>query len=277
MPYVRYALVTGSASGLGRAIAVRLARDGWRLALADVDERANAETLLLVQSTGGSGECHRLDVSDAAAWQHLRETLQATWPRLDLLVNNAGVACSGEVGQCSLEDWRWAIGVNLWGTIHGCHEMTSWLKANPGGAHVVNIASIAAIAAGPAMAAYNVTKAGVLALSETMFAELRQHNVAVTVVCPGFFPTNLLDRGRFCTSGQRAAADLFTNSTSLSADKVAEKVVGCLRRRPLYLVLPFRAGLLWRFKRFFPRALSKLIAWQYAKYFAQETKRERRG
>ena len=93
------AIVTGAASGLGRAISLELARHGWRIALADVNEAGSQETLDLVRQAGGEGQVERLDVTDPDAWQALREKLRATWPTLDLLVNNAGVGVGGEVGQ----------------------------------------------------------------------------------------------------------------------------------------------------------------------------------
>src|SRR4051794_1866470 len=101
---MNYALITGAASGLGRAIALRLARDGWHLALADIDETGNRETLNLVHAVGGTAQVCSLDVARYEQWQSLVAQLQSEWPRLDLLVNNAGVACSGEVGITPIED-----------------------------------------------------------------------------------------------------------------------------------------------------------------------------
>jgi len=212
----RTAIVTGAGSGLGRALAVRLAGDGWEIALCDIDVAAAEETLALVEGAGGAGRVETLDVGRPEEWDALRERLARDWPRLDLLVNNAGVAVSGEVGCCPLEDWRWIVDANLWGTIHGCHACIDWLKANPDRPHIVNVASLAAIGAAPAMAAYNVTKAGIVALSETLWTELRPHGVGVTVLCPSFFhrgrgrrpldPLGGTGGRRGCACGRDAAA-----------------------------------------------------------------------
>ena len=193
----RTAVVTGAASGLGRAIAVRLGGAGWHVALADVNDRGNQETLDLVRQAGGEGQVEHLDVTDLQAWHSLRDQLQQTWPRLDLLVNNAGVGMGGDVGQLPLDDWKFIIGINLYGPIHGCHAMIDWMKQNPSGAHIVNVASLAAITSAPGMAAYNVTKGGVFSLSETLHSELKPHRIGVTVVCPDFFDTNIASSASF--------------------------------------------------------------------------------
>ena len=141
----RSAIVTGSASGLGRAIAVRLAQEGYRIALADVNDDANRETLELVEDRGGQGRVEHLDVSDPEGWHELIARLRNDWPQLDLLVNNAGVTTSGEVGEHSLDNWHWIMRINLFGAIYGCHHCVPWMKENPRGAHIVNIASVAAV------------------------------------------------------------------------------------------------------------------------------------
>ncbi|HEX4129371.1 MAG TPA: SDR family NAD(P)-dependent oxidoreductase [Pirellulales bacterium] len=271
MPAPRYAIITGSASGLGRALAVRLARDGWHLGLADVDHARNAETLRLAEAAGGSGQLEPLDVASASQWQALAARLQQAWPRLDLLVNNAGVAASGAVGNAPLDDWRWLLEVNLWGVIHGCHTFVPWLKANPQGAHVINVASLAGLIAAPEMGTYCVAKAGVVALSEAMYAELRGADVGVTVVCPGFFPTNLGDRARFGDEVHREFFDRINERSRLTADAVAEAAVRGMRRKKLYVVVPRRARVLWRLKRWMPMVIARLLAWDYARRAADES------
>ena len=154
----RTAIVTGGASGLGRALCERLARDGYLIAICDIDLTGAAETLARVVAAGGSGRVEPLDVTDPAGWQALRERLEHDWPQLDLLVNNAGVVVSGDVGRCSLDDWRWIVDANLWGMIHGCHVCVDWLKRNPHGSHVINTSSLAAIGSFPGMAAYNARR-----------------------------------------------------------------------------------------------------------------------
>ena len=125
------AIVTGAASGLGRALAIELAHRGWCIAIADVNTAGGEETLRLVRQAGGDGFVEELDVRNIDEWEALRDRLKARWDHLDLLANNAGVAGSGLIGEYSLENWRWIIDVNLWNGIHGCHTFVEWLKANP--------------------------------------------------------------------------------------------------------------------------------------------------
>ena len=121
----RYAVVTGAGSGLGRAICQRLARDGWHLALADIRPEKCQETLNQVTIAGGTGQITPLDVTRSDAWGRFREKLARQWPRLDLLVNNAGVIGIGETGSFPLCEWQRLLDVNLYGTIYGCHTMVN--------------------------------------------------------------------------------------------------------------------------------------------------------
>jgi len=259
-PTPRRAIVTGGASGLGRAICRRLARDGWEIAICDIDEAGSHGTLALVRGEGGTGRVERLDVTDVAAWEDLRRRLRADWPHLDLLVNNAGVAVSGDVGRCPLDDWRWIVDVNLWNVVHGCHVFVDWLAENPRGSHVINTASLAAIGAFPGMAAYNLTKAAVVSFSETLHSEWRGRGIGVTVLCPSFFPTRLLDNGRFATEADRSVARGEFDRTSLTAEAVADAAVRAVASKRLYVVQPVKARFLWWVKRLSPRLFFRLVA-----------------
>jgi short-subunit dehydrogenase len=183
----------------------------------------------------------------------LRERLQSDWAHLDLLVNNAGVAGAGEVGKFSLDDWRWIIDVNLYNGIYGCHTFVEWLKQNPRGAHIINTASMAAIASAPGMAGYNVSKAGMLALSETLYAELLPHNVGVTVLCPAFFATNLLKQGRWAQDNLKLVAERAFQVSKLTAEHVADQAVRAMHRKQLYVVTPFSSRMHWWIKRLMPQ------------------------
>jgi NAD(P)-dependent dehydrogenase (short-subunit alcohol dehydrogenase family) len=266
---IRYALISGAASGLGRALAVRLARDGWQLAIADIDEAGSRETLRLVEAAGGTGRIELLDVRQFDEWHRLVDRLKNDWPRLDMLINNAGVACSGQVGITPLDDWRWLIDTNLFGVINGCYACLNWLKQNPGRTSLVNISSIAAVLAPPAMATYNVAKAGVLALSETMASELHTSRVRVTVACPGFFRSRLLDCGRFQTQLERMSAERYTGTAPMNADQIADCIIRAAYRGKLHVFLPARARWLWNFRRLFPGLWIKMLGAGYAREVAK--------
>lgn len=259
----RTAVVTGAGSGLGRALVLRLAAEGWRLALVDCDSAAVAHVLQEAQAAGAEGLAHVMDVANPAAWTTLRTLLADRWPQIDLLVNNAGLAAVGALEQLSAEAWRRSVDVNLFGAVHGCREFLPWLKANPRGAHVLNVASLAAAAAAPAMAAYNATKAGLVALSETLYAELGATRVGVTVVCPGFFPTNLVRNGDFADEAHRWAALRRMELAICTADDVAAEALRGVRRKKLYVFYPWRARWIWRFKRLLPETFARLAGAAY--------------
>jgi NAD(P)-dependent dehydrogenase (short-subunit alcohol dehydrogenase family) len=239
---------------------VRLARDGWHVAVCDIDAEGSDETVSLVERAGGTGQAERLDVTVPEEWEALRGRLRGQWERIDLVVNNAGVSGAGEVGRFSLEDWRWILDVNLFGVIHGCHYFVDWLAENPDGGHIVNMSSMAAVASAPTMGGYNVSKAAVISLSETLYAELLHRGVGVTVLCPGFVSTNLLAAGRWHRPSLRTRAERLFAKASITADDVAEATVRAIRGRRLYAVLPLRGRVFWRFKRLLPQWFMTMVA-----------------
>lgn len=261
MPYPppSTAVVTGAGSGLGRAIALRLARPGATLLLADLDLERCEETARLAEARGAGAHALAVDVADAAQVEALAVEAARRLGRIDLVVNNAGVAAAGAIGQTPLDDWRWIVGINLFGVIHGCHVFAPRLVAQGGGA-ILNTASMAGIACAPMMGAYNVTKAGVIALSETLAAEVRSRNVRVTVLCPAFFRTNLLETARSADADLMATARGAFARATMSADDVAAAALAAVERGRLYC-LPMREGrVLWRLKRLLPERFVKLVA-----------------
>jgi len=256
------AIVTGAASGLGLAFAKRLAAAGWALGLMD---RKLAE-LTAVKNTLASVDqtiyTYHVDVADAEAVAAAIERFALAEHGLDLLINNAGVAVGGEFLATPLADWRWIVDINLMGVLYGCRAALPHMRAANLGC-IVNIASAAAFACGPGMSAYNVTKAGVVALSESLMQECAGTGVRVTVAMPGFFATNLLDGARGTSAVAEAARKLMASS-SVTADEVAEIILSAAARRRTHVVVPREYRRLWRWKRWFPahflRTFPKLAA-----------------
>ena len=251
------AIVTGAANGLGRAIAEALLGDGCQVAcvdLPDAIDRLNARV------PAAAGELRiAMDVRDAAAWQALHERLRSSWRDLDLLVNAAGVGATGEVGRLPESQWRRVLDTNLFGTAIGCETFLPWLRANTGRPHLVNIASIAAILAPPSMAAYSASKAGVVALSEAIAAECPRRRPGVTIVCPGFFRSGLLDTWHFTSSVERREAERRMAITGWTSDRVARRVLRAVERNRRYVVVGPLARWLWRLKRLAPRFTTALV------------------
>ncbi len=262
----RYAIVTGAGSGLGRAYCLRLARDGWHVGVTDIDLAAAGKTLDSILAARGNGEAMHLDVTDPFGWQNLLEQLTREWPRLDLLINNAGVCAAGEIGETSLEDFQAVLDVNFQGVLNGCHTMVPWLKETAPGGQIVNVASIFGLVAPPTMGAYNVSKAAVVALSETLYGELLPHGIGVTVVAPGFFASQLVSRGRFATDEQRRSAERYIRKASISPEEIVDQTLAAISRQKLYVVLGRKARWLWRLKRWLPASFAKLMVWQAGRH-----------
>lgn len=255
------AVVTGAGSGLGRAFAMELAGRRARLLLADVNAEALAETKSLVERRGAARvETQLADVTDAAQVEGLAIQGEELWGGTDLLVNNAGVGVDGPVGEVPLEDWRWVIDVNLWGVIYGCHSFVPRMK-QAGGGYIINVASAAGLLCPPTMAPYNVTKAGVVALSETLSAELESDGIRVTALCPSFFKTNITNHGRLTASDEKAAAfvERQMSRTPVQAPEVARVALAAVERGQLY-ALPHRdVRGFWGIKRVAPSRFYKLV------------------
>jgi short-subunit dehydrogenase len=139
------------------------------------------------------------------------------------------------------------------------------MKQNSRGAHIVNIASMAAIVSAPGMAPYNVTKAGMLSFTETLYGELKPYNIGATAVCPSFFPTNIVTSGRFESDRQRTMAARMMSQSRATADQVARLILRAIERKELYVFAPREATFFWRLKRLMPRTVLNMIARRNAK------------
>lgn len=247
----RTVLITGAGSGLGRALALRYARAGYQVGCADIVVERAEQTRALVEAEGGRAIAFAVDIADDASWEALRQAVHACWQRLDVLVNNAGVASGGAAADVPIEDWRWMLEINLLGVVRGCRAFVPAMQAQGGGT-ILNIASFAALAGAPGLASYTVAKAGVLALSESLRGELADAGIQVSVACPSFFRTNLLENFRAPDESMKRMAGKLMETARESAEDIAAAVFAQVERGR-FLVLPTRRERwLWRFKRWAP-------------------------
>ena len=191
----RTAVITGAASGIGRAIAVSLARRGCHLALADIDEAGMTETTDLTRAFNVRTTQHCLDVADRAAVAAFPEVVAAEHGGVDVLVNNAGVAVGGTFEQVSDEDFEWLFEINFWGVVRLTRAFLPLLRAS-GDARVVNLSSVYGLIAPPEQVAYAASKFAVRGFSEALRHELEGSGVGVTVVHPGGVNTPIADKAR---------------------------------------------------------------------------------
>ncbi|MBW2460085.1 MAG: SDR family NAD(P)-dependent oxidoreductase [Deltaproteobacteria bacterium] len=253
------AVVTGGASGLGRAFSEELGRRGGKVLLTDIDAEGAAETVRLVQSAGGEARFFEADVRSEERMQEIAREAADWFGPVDLLVNNAGVGVAGPFDQLDLDDWRYCVDINLWGVIYGCYAFVPGMKRR-GRGYIINVASSAGLLALPDMGPYNVTKAGVIALSETLYGELRVHGVHVTALCPTFFRTNILENMRGVHDvGAKRVANKMMDASKVQAPDVARAALAAVHRGQLYSV-PMRDGrMYWRLKRALPAGFAAIV------------------
>ena len=251
--------ITGAGSGFGAALARHYASDGWNVAVTDIDDKRARQTLFEIERYGGNNFCMQLDIVKPEHWSQLEDTVKESWGGLEVLVNNAGVAAAGNVEDTSMEDWAWVLDVDLMGVVRGCHQFAGMMKRQHAG-HIVNISSFAGLAGLPFVSAYGVAKAGVIALSEALRAEMHPHGVGVTVACPAFVKTGLLDSFRETKPGTKARVTRWMENSGITADQVAKEIADAVNQNKFLLLTHEQTRKAWRMKRWFPERYYKMIA-----------------
>ncbi len=244
-------LITGAASGLGKALALAYAEKGGRIALVDVNEARGRETLAAVQTLGAQGFFHQADVRSSDCFEQLLAEVTQRWGGLDVLINNAGVAAHGAIDEAPIVDWQWILDINLMAVVRACRTFVPLFKAQGHGT-IINIASMAGLLHSADMGSYSVSKAGVVALSETLYAELRMLGIKVSVVCPGFFQTNLIESLRSPDPAAESLVKKLLTLSRIDADDIAAIIVR-KAAAGTFMILPhaiYRP--LWLLKRWFP-------------------------
>jgi len=258
------AVVTGGASGLGRALSLEIARRGGAVMIADVDLDGANETADLVRDRGGVAHIAKCDVRQWERVEALAERAKAELGPIDLLCNNAGIAVGGPFEEIDLEYWEHCVDINLWGVIYGCRAFLPAMRERRRG-YVLNVASAAGLLNPPGAGPYNVTKSGVVGLSETLYAEYGP-DVHVGVLCPTFFQTGIADNAkRGLAEWQKKMVRKAMARSKVQAPDVARLALEGLERGDLHIV-PMRDGLtFWRLKRLRPRFFQRMLGKQWAK------------
>ena len=251
-------LITGAGSGLGRALAHHYARAGWCVGCADIREDRADQTRAQIEAAGGRALAFPVDIGDEASWSRLRDAVLSSFRHLDLLVNHAGGAGAGEVDAIPIDDWRWMLEINLLGVVRGCQAFGPHFRERRAGA-ILNVASFAALAGAPGLASYSVAKAGVVTLSESLRGELESVGVRVSVACPSFFQTNLLESFRAPDERMRRVADKLMKTSSIDADGIAARLAEGVARGRFLIIPTARERWLWRLKRWLPGAYHRLL------------------
>jgi NAD(P)-dependent dehydrogenase (short-subunit alcohol dehydrogenase family) len=259
-------LITGANSGFGKAMAMHFGRTGWRVAVTGRRPDAIQAAARDVRNAGAAEALEMtIDVSKAEHFEAAARRIEEQWGGLDILVNNAGIMDSAKLQDITLEQWRRIVEINFWGVVYGCHAFVPILIRQKSG-YVLNMASSAGLFALPEMAHYSVPKAAVIALSETMKAELARYGIGVTVSCPAAFASDILNK---------EGVDLNRSVTLRSLDKdvqkgrhtsetVAAHAIRSMQRNRLYDIAHDSMEFLWFVKRLMPETIYRLFAWMYA-------------
>ena len=244
------AVVTGGASGLGKAICEELGRRGAFVVVTDVQEDGARAVAAGIAAAGGRASAAALDVRDAAAFERLLDDTIAAHGRLDYLFNNAGIAAAGEAQSLPLDLWRRVIDINLWGVIHGA--MAGYARMiRQGSGHIVNVASLAGIGGMALGIPYATSKFGVVGLSLTLRAEGKDLGVKVSAVCPAYIQTGIFDHGTYVGTSQKGIESLIPFKY-VDVGVAARKVLRGVERNQAMIVFPFYARLLWWLTRLNP-------------------------
>lgn len=245
------AVITGAASGFGREFARIGAQLGMKLALADIQADALAATVDELRAQGALAFGEAVDVSRAADVERLAQRTLDAYGAVHLLFNNAGVAAGGLIWEQTLKDWEWVLGVNLWGVVHGVRTFVPIMLAQGDECHVVNTASVAGLLSPQLMGVYNVSKHGVVTLTETLYQDLRVTGarIGVSLLCPAFVPTGIAQSHRHRPASLRdesaptasmiaaqKASEKAVSSGRISAGEVAQMTFDAIRENRFYVI-----------------------------------------
>jgi NAD(P)-dependent dehydrogenase (short-subunit alcohol dehydrogenase family) len=247
----RVAVVTGGASGIGRAMALRFAREGMRIVLADIEQSALERTQAEFRGMGYTAIGVRTDVARAEDVEALAQHALREFGAVHVVCNNAGVAPAGLVWEHTRKDWEWAMGVNVWGVIHGVRVFAPILLGQDAEGHIVNTASVAGLLSLPGMGLYCVTKHAVVALSECLHHDLVAHSdkVRCSVLCPAYVSTRIsesernrpeaLRDDRVKSEEDRTREEQLRHAVQsgrISAEQVADMVFDAILTRRFYIL-----------------------------------------
>lgn len=259
------AVVTGAASGIGRALSIELAREGCDLAICDVNEPGLEETRVAIQALGRKVCAHRVDVSDKARMQRYADEVVAFHGRVHIVVNNAGVAVIDTFEKQSLEDYEWVIAVNFWGVVYGCKFFLPYLKQAEEG-HIVNISSVFGMSGIPLQSSYSASKFAVRGMTDALWVELRQQGIGVTGVYPGGVRTNIARASRSSDPAHIAAAIHIIDNQSIEPVDCAKRIIKGIRKNQGRVLVTPETHIVDSLERVSPALGRRVTDWMYRRY-----------
>jgi NAD(P)-dependent dehydrogenase (short-subunit alcohol dehydrogenase family) len=258
----RVAVVTGAASGIGRATSLALAAEGCDMALCDVNEAGLAQTAAEVRALGRRACTYVVDVSDKERVQRFADEVFAEYGKVHILVNNAGVTVTAPFEEHSLEDWEWIVGINFWGVLYGCKAFLPYLKQSDE-AHIVNLSSVFGIVGVPSQTSYCATKFAVRGLSEALWAELKPLGIGVTSVHPGGVRTNIAKSARASQDELKTQAIDIIERLSVTPEHCARLIVSAIKKNKMRQLVTRETYVIDTIKRLAPGLTQRAIASAY--------------
>lgn len=261
------ALITGGASGIGRAFGENLARRGLTVVLVDRQLELAEEVAAGIRSRGGQASAAELDVRDRAAFRELAQRVAQEHGSIDYFFNNAGIGVGGTMAEFTAEDWDDVLDVNVRGVVHGIEAVYPIMIAQRSG-HIINTGSIAGLMPMASEGSYTAAKHAVVGLSKSLRIEARQHGVRVTALCPGVIQTPILRGGKFGRIKFRGLTndkldEIWQRLRPMDADAFAEKALNRIFKNEFIVMVPSFWRAIWWFDRFAPNLSMKLWAATY--------------
>lgn len=258
----KVAVITGAASGIGRSLALGLAREGCFLALADFNKKGLEETVRLVKESGGAAMSQVVDVANRSQVERFASAVIKKYKQADIVVNNAGVTLFGRLEDVSYREFEWIMGINLWGVVYGTRAFLPHLKNRPE-AWVVNLSSAFGLVGVPSQTTYCATKFAVRGFTESLQRELKDTKITAISVHPGGIKTNIAFNARF-TSGfgkdaNRKFAKRFDRMARTTADEAAKMIIDAIKRKKRRLLIGTDARIIDIVQRVFPSLYGKIM------------------
>ena len=256
----KVAIVTGGASGIGRAICTQLAEKGTTVIAADINLEGAKETAKCIRKEGGVAEAVSLNVTDYDVIVNLFQRVKAQYGRIDYLFNNAGTSVNGEFQDISQELWQRVIDVNLWGVVYGCQAVYPIMQTQ-GFGHIINTASLAGLIPGGLTSAYSTSKHAVVGLSTTLRSEAKEYGIQVSVFCPGVVQTPILHTSPNVTDYMNHPDNLARNEKMNlpTPDQVVRPMLRDVLRNKGIILHPFKHRLYWWVHRAFPEFIPNMF------------------
>ncbi|MGI2169849.1 SDR family oxidoreductase [Shewanella sp. MF05960] len=247
----QHVLITGAASGLGKALALKWASQHAEVCVADINQHAGEQVCQEIQALGGKAFFVPCDITKTDSITALLENVQSRWQHIDLLVNNAGVATADKIETEPMSQWRWVMEINVFGMVNMCQQFVPFFKQQGYGS-ILNVASQAGLTPIPFMSSYNASKAAVVSLSETLRLELADDNINVSVLCPGFFKTNLGSSLRTQLPTMEKLLGKLFDKSPINAAQVADIAYQGEANKQFLLLTHQQGKRLYRLKRLLP-------------------------